>query len=133
MRRAAIITVRSLIVLLLLGAAFDVTLPGRTRDRIRIHPGDEEGRIPLGSVLAPPRQDTLVYCCGPESLLVAVEGWCTSWPVGSLHFERFKANCVECECCSGFRCQGAGRVRHVDRDLRLQPRYGCPILAGSGF
>jgi ferredoxin-NADP reductase len=60
-------------------------------DRIRIYAGDEKGRIPLGSVLAPPRQDTLVYCCGPEDLLVAVEGWCTSWPVGSLHFERFKA------------------------------------------
>ncbi len=64
-------------------------------DRIRIYAGDEKGRIPLGSVLAPPRQDTLVYCCGPEDLLVAVEGWCTSWPVGSLHFERFKAKSAE--------------------------------------
>ncbi len=64
-------------------------------DRVRIYPGDEEGRIPLGSVLAPPRQDTLVYCCGPEPLLVAVEGWCTTWPVGSLHFERFKAKPAE--------------------------------------
>jgi len=64
-------------------------------DRIRIYAGDEKGRIPLGSVLAPPRQDTLVYCCGPEDLLVAVEGWCTSWPVGSLHLERFKAKPAE--------------------------------------
>src|SRR3989441_3320442 len=64
-------------------------------DRIRIYAGDEKGRIPLGSVLAPPRQDTLVYCCGPEDLLVAVEGWCTSWPVGSLHLERFKAKTAE--------------------------------------
>jgi ferredoxin-NADP reductase len=67
----------------------------RYGDRIRIYAGDEKGRIPLGSVLAPPRQDTLVYCCGPEDLLVAVEGWCTSWPVGSLHFERFKAKPTE--------------------------------------
>ena len=64
-------------------------------DRIRIYAGDEKGRIPLGSVLAPPRQDTLVYCCGPEDLLVAVEGWCTSWPVGNLHLERFKAKTAE--------------------------------------
>jgi len=28
-------------------------------------------------------------------LLVGVEGWCTSWPVGSLHFERFKARPAE--------------------------------------
>jgi ferredoxin-NADP reductase len=60
-------------------------------ERVRIYPEDEEGLLPLGSFLAPPRQDTLIYCCGPEPLLVAVEGWAASWPTGSLHFERFKA------------------------------------------
>jgi ferredoxin-NADP reductase len=64
-------------------------------ERVRVCPEDEEGLLPLGSVLAPPREDTLVYCCGPEPLLVAVEGWCTSWPGGSLHFERFKAKPTE--------------------------------------
>jgi ferredoxin-NADP reductase len=64
-------------------------------NRVRICPEDEEGLMPLSSVLAPPRDDTLVYCCGPEPLLVAVEGWCASWPVGSLHFERFKAKPTE--------------------------------------
>ncbi len=60
-------------------------------ERVRVYPQDEEGLLPLGSFLVPPRNDTLVYCCGPEPLLVAVEGLCASWPVSSLHFERFKA------------------------------------------
>ena len=64
-------------------------------DRVRIYPEDEAGLLPLGSFLAPPRDDTLIYCCGPEPLLVAVEGWCASWPAGSLHFERFKSKPTE--------------------------------------
>ena len=64
-------------------------------DRVLIYPQDEEGLLPLGSFLAPPRDDTLVYCCGPEPLLVTVEGLCASWPAGSLHFERFKSKPAE--------------------------------------
>jgi len=60
-------------------------------ERVRLYPQDEEGMLPLGSFLEPPRKDTLVYSCGPEPLLIAVEGLCASWPVGSLHLERFKA------------------------------------------
>src|SRR5258708_233465 len=52
-------------------------------DRVLIYPQDEEGLLPLGSFLAPPRDDTLVYCCGPEPLLVTVEGLCaTCEPLG---------------------------------------------------
>ncbi len=64
-------------------------------DRVRIYPEDEEGLLPLASVLSMPQEGTLAYCCGPEPLLVAVEGWCASWPAGSLHFERFKAKPTE--------------------------------------
>jgi len=60
-------------------------------EQVHIYPEEETGLLPLGSFLATPRNDTLVYCCGPEPLLVAVEGLCASWPTGSLHFERFKA------------------------------------------
>ena len=34
---------------------------------------------------------TLVYCCGPEPLLNAVDEHCAAWPQGSLHVERFSA------------------------------------------
>ena len=58
-------------------------------DRVEIHPEDERGLLDLESALGDPRPDTLVYCCGPEGLLGAVEGWCERWPAGSLHVERF--------------------------------------------
>jgi ferredoxin-NADP reductase len=58
-------------------------------DRVRIQPQDTEGILDLDSVLGTPRDDTAVYCCGPEVLLDAVEARCASWPAGSLHVERF--------------------------------------------
>lgn len=64
-------------------------------ERVSLHPSDQQGRMPLADVLGEPRDDTLVYCCGPESLLDAVEEGCRSWPEGSLHIERFSAKAVE--------------------------------------
>ncbi|KAA1380596.1 PDR/VanB family oxidoreductase [Aeromicrobium fastidiosum] len=58
-------------------------------DRVRCVPGDERGRIDLEAALDVETADTLVYCCGPESLLAAVEERCAGWPAGSLHLERF--------------------------------------------
>jgi ferredoxin-NADP reductase len=60
-------------------------------DRVRIHPQDEAGHLPLADVLSSARSDTLVYCCGPEPLLKAVEDQCAPWPSGALHVERFSA------------------------------------------
>lgn len=65
-------------------------------DRVTVSPRDErDGPLDLPSVLAEPRDDTLVYCCGPEGLLTAVEQACSGWPEGSLHVERFAAKEVE--------------------------------------
>jgi ferredoxin-NADP reductase len=60
-------------------------------DRVKIVPQDEEGMLDLESVLGTPQPNTLVYCCGPEGLLGAVEKFCEKWPSGSLHLERFSA------------------------------------------
>jgi ferredoxin-NADP reductase len=60
-------------------------------DRVIIVPQDEQGMLDLESVLGTPQPDTLVYCCGPEGLLGAVEQSCEKWPPGSLHLERFSA------------------------------------------
>jgi ferredoxin-NADP reductase len=54
-----------------------------------IYPEDEVGLIGLATILGVPREDTLVYCCGPEPLLAAVEGHCQAWKAGTLHLERF--------------------------------------------
>jgi ferredoxin-NADP reductase len=59
--------------------------------RVTIVPQDEEGMLDLESVLGTPQPDTLVYCCGPEGLLLAVEKFCEKWPSGTLHIERFTA------------------------------------------
>ena len=69
--------------------AFLEALEDATGDRIALHPQDEVGLIDLDRILGVPREGTLVYCCGPEPLLVAVERHCAAWPDGSLRLERF--------------------------------------------
>jgi ferredoxin-NADP reductase len=64
-------------------------------DRVTLAPQDEVGLPDLDAVLGEPREDTLVYCCGPEGLLSAVEDRCTRWPAGALHLERFAARPIE--------------------------------------
>jgi ferredoxin-NADP reductase len=61
----------------------------RYHGNVTIHPEDTSGLLPLDSLLADPRPGMLVYCCGPEPLLAAAEGRCSSWPDGSFHCERF--------------------------------------------
>jgi ferredoxin-NADP reductase len=86
------------------GAHWHLAYGGRTRDsmafvehlsaygeRVTIWPQDEQGLLDLNGILGSPSEDTLVYCCGPEALLSAVEGACASWPTGALHVERFAA------------------------------------------
>lgn len=84
------------------GAQWQLTYGGRSRvsmafrdvltsfgDRVQMRPQDEHGRLDLTTLLGTPRPGTQVYCCGPESLLTAVEQACAGWPKGSLNVERF--------------------------------------------
>ena len=64
-------------------------------DRVRVVPQDEHGLLPLADVLAEVRPDTLVYACGPEPMLAAVEAHVGHWPAGSLHLERFTPKAIE--------------------------------------
>lgn len=87
------------------GAEWRLLYGGRRRDSmayvdhlaehghpVTVCPQEEQGVLDLDSVLGPPRDDTAVYCCGPEPLLDAVEERCAAtWPPGSLHVERFAA------------------------------------------
>ena len=59
--------------------------------RVTVAPQDEVGLLNIADLLRQRRPDTLVYCCGPEPLLSAVESRCAAWPSGSLNVERFKA------------------------------------------
>jgi ferredoxin-NADP reductase len=60
--------------------------------RVTIWPQDEKGLLPLAEILGSIDADTLVYCCGPEPLLAAVEALC---PAATLRLERFTAKPVE--------------------------------------
>jgi ferredoxin-NADP reductase len=69
--------------------AFVDELVERYGDRVEVVPQDEHGLLDLDGLLGTPQDDLLVYCCGPEPLLAAVEERCASWPGGALHLERF--------------------------------------------
>ncbi|MEU8009992.1 PDR/VanB family oxidoreductase [Micromonospora parva] len=70
--------------------AFATTLREKYGDRVSLHPQDETGLLDLAGLLGRPGTG-LVYCCGPESLIAAVEAHCRDWPPGCLHVERFTA------------------------------------------
>jgi ferredoxin-NADP reductase len=59
------------------------------RGRVVIHTSSDAGRYDLPTLLARPIDETLVYCCGPESLMAAVEESTRTWPRSSVHLERF--------------------------------------------
>nr|WP_312866427.1 PDR/VanB family oxidoreductase [Streptomyces boluensis] len=69
--------------------AFHTELRATYGERVRLVPQDEHGLPDLDALLGSPRPDTLVYCCGPEGLLRAVEEGCAAWPADALHTERF--------------------------------------------
>jgi ferredoxin-NADP reductase len=60
-------------------------------ERVTLVPENEQGRLDLHAILPVPEDEALVYCCGPEPLLNAVEERCSGWPEGRLQTERFKA------------------------------------------
>lgn len=69
--------------------AFVNVLVQRYAQRVTVWPQDERGLLDLASLLKDPDDNTLVYSCGPEGLLTAVENGCADWPAGALHLERF--------------------------------------------
>src|SRR5262245_46831905 len=77
--------------------AFADELTERYPEQVTIWPQDERGFLDLAALLKDVAGDTLVYCCGPEGLLSAVENQCAHWPAGALHIERFAAKAPTAE------------------------------------
>jgi ferredoxin-NADP reductase len=77
--------------------AFAAELAERYPDRVTVWPQDERGLLDLVSLLKDPEDNTLVYSCGPEALLAAVEQHCAPWPAGALYIERFAAKAPTAE------------------------------------
>ena len=58
-------------------------------NRVKARPEETHGLLDLDDALAGHRPETLVYGCGPEPLLAALESACARLPPGTLHVERF--------------------------------------------
>ncbi len=84
--------------------------------RVDLRPQDEHGLLDLGGALAAAPPEALVYCCGPEPLLAAIETRCEA---PRLHVERFTP-------------RGAGEVLGPDEfDVRLH-RTGATVRVTAG-
>ncbi|MFC9840398.1 PDR/VanB family oxidoreductase [Rhodococcus sp. NPDC127530] len=69
--------------------AFAEELAAGHPDRVLIRPQDEHGHLDLATALDEVEPGTVVYCCGPEPLLQAIESACRERPHVTLHVERF--------------------------------------------
>ena len=117
--------------------AFAEDLANRYPERVTVWPQDERGLLDLESLFKEPEDNTLVYCCGPEALLSAVEQHSTHWPAGILHIERFAAKAPTAEeaaeALDQFEvvCQRSGSNFEITSDqsiLEVLEEEGIPIL-----
>jgi ferredoxin-NADP reductase len=117
--------------------AFAKDLSERYPERVTVWPQDERGLLDLESLFKEPEDNTLVYCCGPEALLSAVEQHSAHWPAGILHIERFAAKAPTAEeaaeALDQFEvvCQRSGSNFEIASDqsiLEVLEEEGIPIL-----
>jgi ferredoxin-NADP reductase len=105
--------------------AFAEEISARYGPRATVWPDDENEIFNLETLLKEPEDDTLVYCCGPEPLLTAVEQHCAHWPEGSLHIERFAAKSIpssaSSEALEAFEvvCHRSGITVEVSADISI--------------
>jgi ferredoxin len=117
--------------------AFAADLAERYPDRVTLWPQDERGLLDLESLLKDPEETTLVYCCGPEALLTAVEQQCAHWPPGILHIERFAAKAPTAEAAEALEsfavvCHRSGVTLEVTSGMSILEALEAadvPILA----
>ncbi|MDT5260848.1 MAG: hypothetical protein QOD10_5928 [Mycobacterium sp.] len=117
--------------------AFAEELAERYPERVTVWPQDQRGLLDLESLFKDPEDNTLVFCCGPEALLSAVEQHSAHWPAGILHIERFAAKAPTAEeaaeALEQFEvvCQRSGRSFAITSDqsiLEVLEEEGIPIL-----
>jgi ferredoxin-NADP reductase len=117
--------------------AFAEDLAERYPERVTLWPQDERGLLDLESLFKDPEDNMLVYCCGPEALLGAVEQHSAHWPSGILHIERFAAKAPNVEeaadALEKFEvvCQRSGVTLEITSDqsiLEVLEEAGIPIL-----
>ncbi|MFI6344352.1 PDR/VanB family oxidoreductase [Streptomyces sp. NPDC050560] len=105
--------------------AFATELTAMYGDLVELCPQDETGLLDLAALLTPAREDTAVYCCGPEPLLAAVEERCAGWPQGALHTERFAPKPADASATAG---DGSFEVELTASGLTLTVPPGRSVL-----
>lgn len=94
-------------------------------DRVTTWTSDDRGRYDLTAHLAEPLDQTLIYSCGPEGLMAALEECGLHWPSGTLHLERFAAKAAEpgsgVDAVENFQivCQRSGVTVEVSADVSI--------------
>ena len=59
------------------------------KTHMHISDGDPSRRLDVSSLLKQPLSESLVYCCGPQSLMDAVGQATSDWSAKKIHFETF--------------------------------------------
>jgi len=62
---------------------------GLAKTHMHISNGDPSQRLDVSSLLKQPLPESLVYCCGPQSLMDAVGQATSDWGAKKIHFETF--------------------------------------------
>ena len=62
---------------------------GLAKTHMHISNGDLSRRLDVSSLLKQPLSESLVYCCGPQSLMDAVGQATSDWGAKKIHFETF--------------------------------------------
>jgi ferredoxin-NADP reductase len=89
---------------------------------VSVHASQTGTRLDVTKCLAEVKPDTVVYCCGPESLMTAVEAASAHWPEGTVRFEWFAPRArPEGEISGGFRvvCARSGLSLDVMPDQSI--------------
>ncbi|GAA4550747.1 PDR/VanB family oxidoreductase [Amycolatopsis samaneae] len=101
-------------------------------DRVRVFATDERGRPDFAALAAETGPRALVYCCGPASMLDAVEA---AFPAGRLRLERFRPAARTFAPDTEFEvaCARSGRTVRVPADeslLDTLTHVGYPVPSG---
>lgn len=87
-----------------------------------LHCSESGTRLDPAQRLAQVEHDTMIYCCGPERLMTAVEAATQAWPSGSVRFEWFRPRSRPCdEPSDSFEvvCQASGVTVTVPPDKSI--------------
>jgi ferredoxin-NADP reductase len=87
--------------------------------KINLHSSAAGTRLDVTARLTSAEADTMVYCCGPEGLMLAVEEATAGWPEGSVRFEWFAPRSRPADETSGafdVVCQASGVTLTVPPD-----------------